>query len=283
MSGRRRCPATGKNRYLIWHRQRIAEPAGLAARAGTIFRPLFVTSRIASCVSSPKSDRRSDSQLGSSSRNPRVIQITVRRCELDQIALIGSAQAEPRAARKFGSGENDHALLDRSNFNRSISRQRQRGLRGQARRLRGRQRRLQERPAASQPRDRLQGDGQGAAQRRLRRRRGRQPHSRCHDCKAAGVRQEERRRRRRGVLLCRPRDRRERRQLPVAGRCRPEIRDGRQAGRGDQCRPHARSDHVGREGEARIPGRLPRQSVRSKDPLGQGHTAPSTSRPVLPR
>jgi hypothetical protein len=82
---------------------------------------LLVTGGYCPLRQAPESSRRSVSQLGSSSRNPRVIQITVRRRELDQIALIGSAQADPRAAKKFGSGENDHALLDRSNFNRSIS------------------------------------------------------------------------------------------------------------------------------------------------------------------
>src|SRR5262249_52957399 len=54
--------------------------------------------------------RRSAFQLGSSSRNPRVIQITVLSRELDQIASFGSAPAGPKAARKFGSGEIDHAL-----------------------------------------------------------------------------------------------------------------------------------------------------------------------------
>src|SRR5262249_52175165 len=103
---------------------------GLEAVAGTISPHCSSPAVIACCVSSPKSNCRSVFKLGSSSRNPRVIQITVHCCELDQIALIGSPQADPVAAKKFGSGENDHALLDRSNFNRSICSQRQRGFRG---------------------------------------------------------------------------------------------------------------------------------------------------------
>jgi hypothetical protein len=69
-------------------------------RCGYNLSSLLVTSRCCRCVSSPKSNRRSVSQLGSSSRNPRVIQITVRRRELDQIALIGSAQADPKGSEE---------------------------------------------------------------------------------------------------------------------------------------------------------------------------------------
>ena len=73
------------------------------------------------------------------------------------------------------------------------------------------------------------------------------------------------------VLLRRPRHRGERHQLPAAGRCRPQIRNGRQAGRRHQYRPHARTDHGRCQGQAGVPRCLPRQSVRGKDPFRQGH------------
>ena len=141
----------------------------------------------------------------------------------------------------------------------------------QARRLRGRQRRLQERGGAAQPGGRRQVDGKASAQCRLRGGRRLQPHPRQDDREAAGLRQEGRRRRRRAVLLCRPRHRGERHQLSAAGRRRPQIRNGRQARRRHQCRPHARTDHGRCQGQAGVPRCLPRQSVRRKDPLRQGH------------
>ena len=72
-------------------------------------------------------------------------------------------------------------------------------------------------------------------------------------------------RRCRAVLLCRPWHRGERHQLPAAGRCRHQIRDGRQARQRHQCRPHAGADHGRRQGQAGVPRCLPRQSLRRQD------------------
>ena len=157
-----------------------------------------------------------------------------------------------------------------AHLSRSAFGQRRCRARRQASRFRGRQCRLPQCPAASEPGDRRQGDRQRASQRRLRRRRGHQPHPRQDDRKTARLRQEGGRRRRRRVLLCRPRHRREQHQLPAADRRRPEVRDGRQAWRRHQCRPHPRADHGRRQGQAGVPRRLPRQSVRRPHPFRQG-------------
>ena len=189
--------------------------------------------------------------------------------------------ADPRVNQD--QGENDHALLDCSFSNRSVSGQRRGRAGRQARRLRGRQRRLQECPAAAEPGDGRQDHGADLAQCRLRRRRRHQPFPRQDDGEAARLRPQGGRRRRRRLLLCRPRHRGERHQLSAAGRRRPEIRGGRQARRCHQCRHHARRDHAGRQGEAGVPRRLPRQPVRGKDPLGQGDPRRHRQLPALPR
>ena len=137
--------------------------------------------------------------------------------------------------------------------------------------------------AASEPADRRQGDGRRAAQCRLRGRRRHQPHPRQDDREAARLRQEGARRRRRGVLLCRPRHRHQRHQLSAAGRRRHQIGNGRQARRRHQYRPHARPDHERRQGQAGVPRRLPRQSVRRQDQIAFANPQRRGADRVLPR
>ena len=150
-------------------------------------------------------------------------------------------------------------------------------------RLRGRQRHLQERRAAAQSADRRQGDGRRAPQCRLRCGRRHQSHPRQDDRAAARLRQEGAGRRRRSVLLCRPRHRHQRHQLSAADRRRHQIGNGRQARRRDQHRPHARPDHGRRQGQAGVPRRLPRQSVRRQDQVELRDPQRQSCRPALPK